>query len=72
MCTGFQGRKQTQIPNQESNLELQSMVAPSVEYVTSEMVPTQEAIPEEGGWKKSKKQTLLPKTVLAVLRMALQ
>ena len=49
MCTGFQGRKQTQIPNQESNLELQSMVALSVEYVTSEMVPTQEAIPEEGG-----------------------
>ena len=32
----------------ESTLELQSRVAPSVEYVTTNMVPTQEAIPEEG------------------------
>ena len=34
------------ILNQESTLELQSRVAPSVEYVTTNMVPTQEAIPE--------------------------
>ena len=29
-----------------------SRVASSVEYVTNNMVPTQEAIPEKGGWKK--------------------
>ena len=41
-----------------STLELQSRVAPSVKYVTTNMVPTQEAIPEEGrqikkSWKMS-------------------
>ena len=36
----------------EFTLELQSRVAPSVEYFTN-MVPTQKAIPEEGGWKKN-------------------
>ena len=34
------------IPN---TLELQIRVAPSVEYVTTKIVPTPEAIPEEGG-----------------------
>ena len=33
----------------EPTLELRSKVASSVEYVTTNMVPTQEAIPEEGG-----------------------
>ena len=36
----------------ESTLELQSRVALSVEYLTPNMVPTLEAIPEEGGWIK--------------------
>ena len=38
----------------ESTLELQSRVSPSVEYVTTNMVPTQEVIPEEGGRKNKK------------------
>ena len=33
----------------ESTLEILSTVAPSVEYITNNMVPTKEAIPEEGG-----------------------
>ena len=36
----------------EFTLELQSRVAPSLEYVTTNMDPTWEAILEEGGWKK--------------------
>ena len=36
----------------ESTLELQSRVTPSVEYFTTNMVPTQEASPDRGGWKK--------------------
>ena len=36
----------------ESTLELQSRVAPSVEYVATNMVPTQEKIPGEGRWEK--------------------
>ena len=38
----------------ESTLELQSRVALSVEYLTPNMVPTLEAIPEEGGWIKKR------------------
>ena len=40
------------IHSESSILELQSRVAPSVEYDTTNMVQKQEAIPEEGGWKK--------------------
>ena len=37
------------IHSESSILELQSRVAPSVEYDTTNMVQKQEAIPEEGG-----------------------
>ena len=33
--------------NKEPTLELQSRVAPNVEHATTNMVPTQEAIPQE-------------------------
>ena len=45
----------TSCSESKSTLELQSKVAPSVEYFTTNMVAAQEAIQGEGGWKKTQK-----------------